>query len=80
MTISDGETNAVLSLVIMHILLLETHSANDEHFKIMITLGGGFFYASPTRAAPLDTACFSIEDSSRNRFALNGIEDFSFSA
>ena len=29
--------------------------------------------ASPTRSAPLDPACFWIEDSSRNRFALNGI-------
>ena len=39
-----------------------------EHFSNFFLRGG------PTRTAPLDPACIWIEDSSRNRFALNGIQ------
>ena len=43
--------------------------------QIVFFCGGLRHPAPPTGAAPLDPACFWIEDSSRNRFALNGIQE-----
>ena len=43
-----------------------------ENFVKFFCYGRG-----PTGAAPLDTACFWIEDPSRNRLALNGISAIS---
>jgi len=43
--------------------------------RVHVQIEPCFSGAAPTRAAPLNTAYFWIEDSSRNRLALNGISD-----
>ena len=43
------------------------------YFCFNFFCGGVWHPHTPTGAAPLDPACFRIDDSSGNRFALNGI-------
>ena len=47
---------------------------NEEKIQFFFSCGGLCPPAPPTEATPLDPACFWIENSSRNRFALNGIQ------
>ena len=47
---------------------------NEEKIQFFIFLRRALPPRTPTEATPLDPACFWIENSSRNRFALNGIQ------
>ena len=45
----------------------------SDLFLFQFFLRGVWHPHTPTGAAPLDPACFRIDDSSGNKFALNGI-------
>ena len=47
---------------------------NEEKIPFFFSRGGLYTPARPIGAAPLNPACFWIENSSWNRFALNGIQ------